>query len=98
MKLYLGKNKKEAKQIEFQDLLIMKLAEAGIEMDNGSFSGEDHSWVGILKNDQKTNKKDPKQVCINITFSPKNDSIKDVDVYVAPIITIVDEEHTKKII
>ena len=98
MKVYIGKNKKEAKQIDFQDLLIMKLAEAGIEMDNGSFSGEDHSWVGILKNDHKTNKVDPKQVCVNLTFSPKNDTIKEISIYIAPIITIIDEENQKKLI
>lgn len=37
MRIYRGKNKAEAKQISFRDLLIEKIKEAGIDMDNGGF-------------------------------------------------------------
>tara|TARA_R110000803_G_scaffold209959_1_gene280524 strand:- start:127 stop:423 length:297 start_codon:yes stop_codon:yes gene_type:complete len=98
MKIYVGDNKAKAKQMTFQDLLIAKIREAGIGMDNGGFYDENCSWVGIVQDDATTNDKNPSQVTINFTFDHEEDTIKEINVWKSNIITIVDDEHMKKII
>jgi len=93
MKIYFGKNKKSAKVITFQDLLIKKLKEAGLEMDNGCFCDENHSWVGIV---QKSSA--PSEVLVNISFNIEEDTIDEVNVFETPIITIVDEDNLRKLV
>lgn len=92
MKIYSGKNKKEAKQTTLKRLLIDSLIESGFKLDNGSFDDENHSWVGIV---QESNK--PSQVLINVCFND-SDEITEVKVYETPIVTIVDDDRCKQII
>lgn len=96
MKIYIGENKSKSKKITFQDLLIMKLKEGGFIMDNGAWDDEDHAWVGVIQQSDKSGK--PMEVTVNITFNTKEDIINGVDVYTANIVTIVDEDSSKKIV
>lgn len=100
MKIYVGDNKKKSKKITFQDLLINKLREAGFKMDNGDWSDENHSWVGIVQESDGVHPlASPRsQIVVNITFDTEEDSINSVNVYVTPIVTIVDDDNSKKLI
>jgi len=93
MKIYYGKNKKKAEKISFQELLIQKLAEAGYKMDNGAWSNENYSWVGIVQESEK-----PSQVVINISFDTKEDVINGIAAFETPIVTKPDEDRSKQII
>lgn len=90
MKIYVGNNKKSAKQITFEELLAKKLKNFKIERD--SFSDNSARWIEII---QKTKEH---QVAINLLFSPNYEDIIEIGVYLSKIITIVDEEHTIKLI
>lgn len=92
MKIYFGKNKKESRQVSLRALLTSKLLESGFKLDNGSFEGESHAWVGVVQETKK-----PSQVLVNICFNDE-DAITEVKVYETPIITTLDNDQSKQII
>lgn len=98
MKIYIGKNKAEAKQISFINLFERKLREANIQMDNVDWSHENYVVIGIIKDDTETNKKNPKQLTINFGFNFQEDKIEEIKVWSAPIVTIVDEDNSVRLV
>lgn len=91
MKIYTGKNKRKSKQITFEDLLISKLKESGFKIHNDCFSDGSLSWIEVT---QKTKK--PSEITINFCF--EDDVIDTINVYETDIITILDNDNTKKLI
>ena len=90
-KIYVGKNKRKAKQITFEKLLCMELEKSGFKLENDCFSDSSLSWVGIIQQS-----KDNSEITVNICF---NDGIiYSVNVYEAKIITILDHDNAKKLI
>lgn len=88
MKIYIGKNKRKAKEISFYDLLTLKLKEAGFKPETGMFSDESASWIEVVQQKGKN------QTTVNFLF---DDGLENIDVYLAKIITIVDEDHQIKL-
>ena len=96
MKIYLGKNKKESKEISLKKLIIRSLINAegfkrGTEFSNDTLGDNSASWVGIRQLNEKG------AVDVNIGFDPENDNnILNLKVWFSEF--ILDESGMKEII
>lgn len=93
MKIYIGKNKKEAKQISLKDLLALKLSQDLKDKNvcrKGRFSDDSASWIDLRKTTEKG------AIDIVIGFDPETENtFTDIDVYKSK--WILDEENMKKL-
>lgn len=91
MKIYVGKNKKNSKEISLKNLIEACIKSNKIEVtNNGRFSDNSASWLDVRKLLGK------KTIDVTILFDEKNDNvIKSMDFYECDI--IVDEENMRKI-
>ena len=91
MKIYYGKNKKEAKEITFKDLMIAITRAIKIEKRPGRFGDDSASWFNIRKFNEKG------AVDVQIDFDPETDnSIIGVEVWQTDY--KLDEDNSKQII
>ena len=93
MKIYVGDNKKTAKKITFQELMISHLRENGFKINVDGFYDENHSWIEIIHETEK-----PSRVTINLGFDIEEDKLTDIGVWESDIITIVDDENERNIV
>jgi hypothetical protein len=97
MKIYIGKNKKNATEIDLKTLIGLSLnsflenKNAKITMDR--FGDNSASWIDI-----RQDSKDKKSVVdVYLGFDPKNDNnLIEINVWESKY--IVDDEHAKKLV
>lgn len=94
MELYI-KSEGVLKETTLSDVLKQQLRAAGFDMDNGSFSDENHNWIGII---QERKGKNAAQITVNITLDDDGNTITGVKVYEAPIRKVIDEDNSKQIV
>lgn len=75
------------------DLLNDAFNKAGFTMGNGSWSNENHNWIGVIQESKK-----PEQVTTNITFENDGNTITGLNVYAAPIKRVVDEDNSRQVV
>ena len=93
MEIYVKNSKGQLEETTLIQVLQMALNEAGFKMENGSFSGENHRWIGIVQESKK-----PAEVVTNITFNDKGDIITGVKVYETPIKRVVDSDNSRQVV
>ena len=93
MELYFKNSIGQLQETNLRQILSYALKTANFEMDNGSFDGENHKWVGVV---QKS--KNKTQVVTNVTFFADGNTITGVHVYETPIIKVVDEENSRQVV
>ena len=93
MELYFKNTDGQLQETTLRQILGNAFNKAGFKMDNGSFKGEDHMWLGIVQESKK-----PSQVVTNISFKEDGNTITELKVYEAPIKRIVDESNSKQIV
>ncbi len=91
MKIYVGKNKKNAKEISLKNLIESCIKSDTISVThNGSFEDNSASWLDVRKMSNK------KAIDVTILFDTKNgNTIESMDFYESDV--IVDEENMRKI-
>lgn len=106
MKLYVGPNKKNAKEISFEGILAVVLSKSGFIVDQGEHGDESASWVEVQKYISKERKKDTvavgeilgKRILINFVFDAEDkNKIDDISIYESEVKVIIDEDNQKKI-
>lgn len=65
-----------------------------LETEVGGFSDNSCHWIEIYQD----NKERKERVTVSILFDEKKENITDINVYVAPIVTAVDEDQQEKLI
>lgn len=93
MELYFKNQEGQLQETNLRQILSHAFIEAGFEMDNGSFKGENHMWVGIVQESKK-----PSQVVTNICFKDDGNTITELKVFETPIRRVVDEDNSKRIV
>ena len=93
MELYFKNSNGQLQETNLRQILSKALKTANFEMDNGSFDGENHKWIGVV---QKS--KNKTQVVTNITFLDDGNTITGLHVYETPIIKVVDEENSRQVV
>ena len=93
MEIYFKNSKGQIEETNLKGLLILALINAGFEMENGRFEGENHNWIGIVQESKK-----PSRVVTNICFEDDGNTITGLKVFEAPIKTIVEEDNSKQVI
>ena len=93
MELYFKNSNGSLQETNLRQVLSHAFIKAGFEMDNGSFEGENHKWVGIVQESKK-----PSEVVTNITFEDDGNTITGLKVYETPIKLVKDEDNSKQII
>jgi len=92
MKIYIGKNKKKAKEVTLKQLICLSL-EKGLKIKSDRFSDDSGSWIDIIQDrlDRKGT------IDVHLSFDPKDDNtIIDVDIWTAEY--ILDDENAKRIV
>jgi len=91
MKLYIGKNKKSAKEITLKNAIYKTLKIKGAEIDQDRFSDDSSSWIYFRQ------KVETGVIDIEIHFDPETDnSIEEIGVWKYNY--VIDEDNGKKII
>ena len=93
MELYFKNSEGQLQETNLRQILSDALHKANFKMDNGSFDGENHKWIGVV---QKS--KNKTQVVTNITFEDDGNTVTGLKVYETPIVKIVDEENSRQVI
>jgi hypothetical protein len=93
MEIYIKNSKGQLEETTLYQVLKNAFGSAGFKMENGSFSGENHRWIGIVQESKK-----PSEVVTNITFNDKGDTITGVRVYETPIMRVVDSDHSRQVV
>jgi hypothetical protein len=93
MEIYIKNTKGQLEETTLYQVLENAFGNAGFKMENGSFSNENHRWIGIVQESKK-----PSEVVTNITFNDKGDTITGVKVYETPIKRIVDSDHSRQVV
>jgi hypothetical protein len=93
MELYFKDSEGKLQEVKLISILKTAFTCAGFKMENGSFEGENHHWIGIVQESKK-----PSQVVTNITFKDDGNTITGLKVYESPIKRIVDEDNSKQVI
>jgi hypothetical protein len=93
MELYFKNSEGQLQETNLIQILSNALKTANFKMDNGSFEGDNHKWIGVV---QKS--KNKTQVVTNITFLDDGNTITGLNVYETPIITLVDEENSRQVV
>ena len=93
MELFFKNSKGQLELTTLSKVLSNQFKEAGFKMDNGSFEGENHNWIGVV---QKS--KNKTQVVTNITFLDDGNTITGLNVYETPIVKIIDEENSRQVV
>lgn len=97
MKIYVGKNKKEAKEISLKSLLTELLCNDldNVEIEADRFNDDSASWINI----NQINEKDRVSIDIVVGFDPEDDNqFEGIRVWTTPIKTIIDHDETKKLV
>ena len=93
MEIYIKNSKGQLEETTLYKVLENAFGSAGFKMENGSFSNENHRWIGIVQESKK-----PSEVVTNITFNDKGDTITGVKVYETPIKWVVDSDNSRQVI
>lgn len=93
MELYFKNSEGQLQETNLRQILCDAFGKAGFKMDNGSFEGENHQWIGIVQESEK-----PSEVLTNITFKDNGNTITGLEIYETPIKWVVDEDNAKKIV
>lgn len=93
MELYFKNAQGQLEETTLYNVLTKAFHNAGFKMDNGSFIGEDHKWIGIV---QESNK--PSEVVTNISLNNDGNTIIGLKVYETPIKRVLDEDNSKEIV
>lgn len=97
MELYFKNKNGQLQETTLEDILVKAFSEAKFKMDNGSFVGDNHRWVGVVQKCKKEDKSES-QVLTNITFMNDKNTITGLHVYETPIIKVVDDENSRQIV
>jgi hypothetical protein len=93
MEIYIKNLKGQLEETTLYDVLEMAFINAKFKMENGSFSGENHCWIGVVQESDK-----PAEVVTNITFDGKGNNITGIKVYETPIKRVVDSDHSRQVV
>lgn len=93
MEIYIKDKDGKLQETTLFYLLNKAFEKAGFNMENGSWSDENHNWLGVVQESKK-----PAQVTTNITFTNDGNTITGLNVYVAPIKRVVDEDSSKQVV
>lgn len=93
MEIYLKDEDGRLQEITLLYLLDKAFNKAGFKMENGSWSDENHNWIGIVQENKK-----PEQIITNIIFENDGNTIIDLNVYIAPIKIIVDNDNSRQLV
>lgn len=93
MELYFKNSEGQLQETNLRQILSNAFGKAGFKMDNGSFEGENHKWVGIVQESKK-----PSEVVTNITFEDDGNTITGLKVFETPINRVKDEDNSKQIV
>jgi len=92
MEIYFKDKEGKLQETTLFNLLKQTFHKAGFKLENGSFSDEDHAWLGIVQENKK------QQITTNITFKNNQNTITGLHIYVTPIKTILDTDNQTKLI
>lgn len=93
MEIYIKDKDGKLQETTLFDLMDKALRKAGFTMENGSWSNENHNWIGVIQESKK-----PEQVTTNITFENDGNTITGLSVYAAPIKRVVDDDNSRQVI
>lgn len=93
MELYIKNKQGQLEEVSLINVFEKALNDAGFEMDNGSFQGEDHSWIGIIQNGIREC-----EILTNIQFKSNGNKVCGLNVYTTPIKTILDKDNSVKLV
>ena len=93
MEIYIKDTDGKLQETTLFDLMDKALRKAGFTMENGSWSDENHNWIGVIQESKK-----PEQVTTNITFENDGNTITGLNVYVAPIKRVVDDDNSRQVV
>lgn len=93
MELYFKNSEGQLQETTLCQVLSNAFKKAGLKIENGCFSDENHMWLGIIQENKK-----PAQVTTNITFNNDGNTITGLNVYETPIKRIIDEDNSRQII
>jgi hypothetical protein len=93
MEIYIKDTDGKLQETTLFSLMDKALRNAGFTMENGSWSDENHNWIGVIQESKK-----PEQVTTNITFENDGNTITGLNVYAAPIKRVVDEDNSRQVV
>ena len=95
MEIYYKDKEGKLQETTLLNLLTKSFKQSGFKLNNGAWPKEDHYWLGVV---QKSHDKQPKEITTNITFKNNGNTISGVNVYISPIVTIVDNDNMEQLI
>jgi hypothetical protein len=93
MELYIKNNNGQLEETTLMQILEKALSKAGLKMDNGCFSGENHNWIGVVQESKR-----PSEVVTNITFKDDGNTITGLKVFETPIKRVVDSDNSRQVV
>lgn len=93
MEIYIKNSEGQLQETNLRQILSYAFEKAKFKMENGSFEGENHMWVGIIQESKK-----PSKVVTNICFEEDGNTITELKVFETPIVRVEDENNSKQII
>ena len=85
MELYFKNSQGQLQETNLRQILSDSFKRSGFTLENGSFPGEDHMWVGIVQESKK-----PSEIVTNITFKDDGNTITGLKIYETPIKRVKD--------
>lgn len=95
LELYFKNDEGVLQETSIYQLLVRAFGKAGFEMDNGSFSHRDGSWLGVV---QSRESEKPAKITTNIMFAEDLNTITGLNVYSVPLKLIEDHDESEQII
>lgn len=93
MEIYIKDIDGKLQEITLFDLMDKALRNAGFTMKNGSWCNENHNWIGVIQESEKS-----EQVTTNITFENDGNTITGLNIYASPIKRVVDDDNSRQIV
>lgn len=93
MEIYVKNKQNQLEETTLYNIIELALENSAFKMDNGRFSDGSSRWIEIIQESENTT-----QVLIEILFDDSGDTITDLNVHETPILRVVDNDNSKKII
>lgn len=85
MKLYIGENKRESKEVSIGEALTHFLKEGGFHVEMDSFDDESAGWVNVKQTTLDEDKWPRHEITVELSTTADHKTINELSVYVAPI-------------